>query len=812
MVRYPAWFQQLRTYYASNSARMFVLHFNIDDYVMDPEDAETPITRLVPFLERYARRSRAADQSVFNAIFRYSRSLDVVPDDNSDVTLNLLARSAMAGAGVGALVGGMTGGNVASGALLGAGVGAAAAQARASDTFGHQLYTTEERSVPDLRDPDKVLRVLERVLRSSAQRSLVIIEHVETLAPRGASGELRVNAEILARWATDYLFRSTDNLCILITRDLQEIDPAIYAPGTNCFPIQIDLPDEAERFAFLNYMEREAEEELRASGMGPRRMRRTLISGLAQIDPKLREALERGQQATNRADQVQILSKVAQGFRLVEIDQLNRQVRAEHELRQQTQHASDNGQLPPSASQPAPFHGSFGSGIAPLSAFNTGLNAPTTSQPGPFNGSQPAPTVSSPTFGGGLTALNASPPVAFPGERAPQRDEDAIIELDDIKRHKRRAINEQSNGLLEVIDTARGFDAIGGMEIVKHYLRTLSRLMLRNSVDRRYNHLIPRGLILAGPPGTGKTIIAEALALESNINMVKLRNVREGLVGQSERNLTRAFDVIKALSPILVFVDEIDQALGNRGLGQSSDGGTSERIFGQILEFIGDDRNRGNVIWVAATNRPDVLDAALLRRFDRIIPCLLPTPDEQALILEAMPHSITTLHYSAALEQMIGQRTPEIMQLLENKRDLIPTGAVIEAIVRRAAECAGDRTVRRTADQPTGTIDTSAVELHDLRLAVEDYRSNANATMYDYQSLLAIQACNFYSVMPELPLRTPFNDLIEQRDVPLSTIDSEGQAIPAFWREHRVSYSKLEEQIRGHREQLGLARRIEGGS
>ncbi|NTW02909.1 MAG: AAA family ATPase, partial [Oscillochloris sp.] len=178
---------------------------------------------------------------------------------------------------------------------------------------------------------------------------------------------------------------------------------------------------------------------------------------------------------------------------------------------------------------------------------------------------------------------------------------------------------------------------------------------------------------LAGPPGTGKTIIAEALALESNLNMVKLRNIRQQWVGASERNLTRAFEIIRALSPILVFVDEIDQAFGSRGLGQSNDAGTSERMFGQVLEFIGDDRNRGRVIWVAATNRPDAIDAALLRRFDRIIPCLLPTADEQMMILEALPRTISMLCYDETLEGLIDERSPVISAMLTEKKGLIPT-------------------------------------------------------------------------------------------------------------------------------------------
>jgi hypothetical protein len=780
MADYPLWFQQLRTYYASNSARMFVLHFNIDDYVIDPFDPNA-ITRLVPFLERYARRTRSTDGNPFSAIFRYSHSLDVVPDDTSEDTINQIAAGALGGAAIGGIAG-ATVGHGAMGVLGGAALGAAVARGRASDTFSHDIYRQEERGVGDLPEPSKVLRVFEHILRSPAQRSLVIIEHVEALAPSGyADQDQRLCAEILKRLATDYVFRSTDNLCLLISRDLNLIDQGIYAPGTNCFSIQIDLPNEAERGTFLGFMEAESQQEQLFSGGGPRRMRRSLISGLAQIDPQLREALERGQQATTRADQIRVLGKVAQGFRLVEIDQLNRQVRAEFEIAQQSERRDGMGNSVEAFGR-ATEHEGMGNSAEAFGG--PALNAPA------FGGSAPA----APAFSGG-TSVGKRDTSATAGE--------AVIRLDDIKRHKRRAINEQSNGLLEVIDVQRGFDAIGGMEIVKDYLRALSLRILASSVDGRYHHLIPRGLILAGPPGTGKTIIAEALALESNLNMVKLRNVREGLVGQSERNLTRAFDVIKALSPILVFVDEIDQAFGNRGLGQSSDGGTSERIFGQILEFLGNDRNRGNVIWVTATNRPDVLDAALLRRFDRIIPCLLPTPEEQGLILTAMPKSITTLRYDPALVTLIERQAEEIIRLLEGKRGLVPTGAVIETIVRRAAECAGDRA--------RGGYGDTTVALDDLRLAIEDYRSNADVIMYDYQSLLAIQACNFYSVMPLLPDRPPFDDLIEQRNAPLASVDGEGIVIPPFWREHAISYAKLNEQIGGHRAQLDRARRQEGG-
>ncbi|MEI7643691.1 MAG: ATP-binding protein [Chloroflexales bacterium] len=702
MATYPAWFQQLRIAYTSNAARMFILHFNVDDYVLSDAQSGNPVTRLVPFLESYARNTLSSGTSLFSTIFRYSHSLDIVSDGGVHPAGGPLERP---------------------GAANPAGVGAQP-PAQAGNTLSHNLYIREEKGIADLRKPTKVLRVLERILRSTAQRSLVIIEHVETLAPRDApDADQLINSEILKRWATDDTLRRSDNLGVLITPDLNLIDPGIYAPGTNCFPIQINLPGTGEREALLRAMEAEAKEERIYGGM----RRNSLISGLAQIDPQLQKTLERGTYMASSAEPVHILAEVSQGFRLVEIDQLNRQVRAEYAIAQQVA-----------------------------------------------------------------------------GDRSPQASGE-IIRLDDIKRQKRRVISEQSNGLLENLDVERGFDAIGGMAIVKKYLETLSGRILASRADpvsSPLRQLIPRGIILAGPPGTGKTIIAEALALESKLNMVKLRNVREAWVGQSERNLTRAFDIIKALSPILVFVDEIDQAFGSRSLGQSADGGTSERIFGQILEFLGDDRQRGNVIWVAATNRPDVLDAAMLRRFDRIIPCLLPTLEEQLQILAALPRSIKTLQYDSSLAAMIACQAPALTQLFQDRSGFVPTGAVIETICQRAAEWAGDHSHHR------GGI--SHVTLADIRLAVEDYRSNANAIMYDYQSLLAIQACNFYSVMPELPNRPPFFEIIEPRSIPLTDASGEGTSVPAFWRTNQIAQAKLAEQIRQHRAQLGLARRMEG--
>ncbi|NTW02413.1 MAG: hypothetical protein HGA19_14230, partial [Oscillochloris sp.] len=428
---YPEWFRRLRTYYASHSARMFVLHFNVDDYVLNPyPDTNMPTTRVIPLLERYARRYIDDGKGCFQAFFRYSHSLSVEIGDASDDTLERIVLSTF-----GMVVGASLGNQVASppGVLTGStgGVLASRVGIQANDQFSADVYRQFAQGVSDLPSPERVLRTLEQVLKHPHQRSLVIIEHVENLAPRDMpSPDQIVNAEILKRLATDYEFRSTDNLCVLITRDLSAIDPGVYAPGTNCFPIQINLPSDEERATFLQLMERENSTELVEGSTGQRRMRRTLISGLAAIDHRLQEALQRGKLADTRDEQIRAFGKLTQGFRLVEIDQLNRQVRA--------QYAIDH---PPATAATESLRHTAG------------------------------PQVS---WGDAVASPAPQPMASHLPQLSVQPGSGPIISVEQIKEHKRRAIEEQSGGLLEIVDVQRGFAAIGGMAVVKRYLATIS--------------------------------------------------------------------------------------------------------------------------------------------------------------------------------------------------------------------------------------------------------------------------------------------------------------------------------------------------
>lgn len=177
--RLPGWLQQLQAHYLSNAARLFVLSFNIDDYVLAPGDTGPQVTQLIPFLEHYGRSGGFGGQP-FGAIFRYSQSGGLTPDDTADLredALNTIGARALAGAAIGAAVGTLTGGQTAQGALTGAAVGAGIG---ASDSLrggvGEALFRDHSRHVGELDEPLQVLRTLESILRSIEPRSLVIIE------------------------------------------------------------------------------------------------------------------------------------------------------------------------------------------------------------------------------------------------------------------------------------------------------------------------------------------------------------------------------------------------------------------------------------------------------------------------------------------------------------------------------------------------------------------------------------------------------------------------------------------------------------
>lgn len=361
------------------------------------------------------------------------------------------------------------------------------------------------------------------------------------------------------------------------------------------------------------------------------------------------------------------------------------------------------------------------------------------------------------------------------GEVAP------ILRMEDVQQAKAEGIQAQSAELLEIVPPVRGFNEIGGLENLKQYLRKRTRLMLSSE----HSPLVPSGLLFAGPPGTGKTIIAEALATESGFNLVKMRNIQDKWVGSSERNLELVVNLLKDLHPVVVFIDEIDQAMVRRDTGQGGDGGVGARMFARILEEMSNASNRGRILWVAATNRADILDDALLRRFDRVVPLLTPDVSESCRIFATMINTIVKqsagnikVAYGGDLAQSgnidtQGRPNPtqqdldKFLPVAALTSEMGLTGAGIEIVVRRAVEIAYEEMV--DVPDKTGEQHLPLVESQHLLQAVRDFKPNHNRLTYDFQSLLAIRACNFYSVIPTLPKSGVYGRI--QR--PDGTIDTE---------------------------------------
>lgn len=255
--------------------------------------------------------------------------------------------------------------------------------------------------------------------------------------------------------------------------------------------------------------------------------------------------------------------------------------------------------------------------------------------------------------------------------------------LEHIKRLKSELI--QRSNLLELWEPRQGFESVGGYEPVKRLIKDrLIRVLREPGRAAHFGVEPPRGILLFGPPGTGKTIFAQALAKELNLPFInfKTENLYDPLLGMSGRRFDAAIRLAEQMAPCILFIDEIDR-FGKRG-SEAHDGASEEtrRVFNQILSWLGD-RGRKSIL-VGTTNTPEHLDPAFIRpgRFDCLVPFLYPDRAARRQILEihlgltrAQPRPPALAINEAELEQLLET-------LIAHTEGM--SGAELEELVKRA--------------------------------------------------------------------------------------------------------------------------------
>ena len=220
------------------------------------------------------------------------------------------------------------------------------------------------------------------------------------------------------------------------------------------------------------------------------------------------------------------------------------------------------------------------------------------------------------------------------------------------------------------------WDDIGGVDKVKQDLKEAVEWPLKFPDSfTRMGIAPPKGVLLYGPPGTGKTLLAKAVANESESNFIQVKgpSLLSMWVGKSEEGVRKIFERARQVSPCIIFFDEIDSLASKRGGAIGGGAKVTENVLNQLLAEMDGIEDLKNVIVIGATNRPDILDPALMRpgRFDRIVYVPVPTKEGRLQILK--------IH----TKNMPLDKSIKLDTLAEDTEGY--TGADIEALAREAA-------------------------------------------------------------------------------------------------------------------------------
>ena len=299
-------------------------------------------------------------------------------------------------------------------------------------------------------------------------------------------------------------------------------------------------------------------------------------------------------------------------------------------------------------------------------------------------------------------------------------EENKVLDMEYLSFKKKEMIEHEAAGLLEFMDTEYNLDAVSGHDFVKRQLRSHAK-----AIKRGQHEVAPMGYLIAGPIGTGKSFMVSAFAGEIGIPMVKFRNFRSKWQGESESNLEKVLNILKAMAPVAVMIDEADAYLGDRD--QEGDSGTSNRVFAQIASFMGDTSYRGKIIWFLITCRPDLLPIDLKRqgRAEEHFALFYPeTLSEKVALFETLVKKLKFGVHSFPVADLFKRYSHEV------------SGAEIESMLIRAMQ----RSVMEGH---------SMISKQDMEDVMEDFIPPAYPHAIRLQNLVAAVECTSKKMVPK---------------------------------------------------------------
>lgn len=281
------------------------------------------------------------------------------------------------------------------------------------------------------------------------------------------------------------------------------------------------------------------------------------------------------------------------------------------------------------------------------------------------------------------------------------------VDLDYLANVKRQKLHE--SGLVRLLEPLEGgFENVGGYGVLKQTLRErlIDRLKFAGRA-KRFGLKMPRGAILFGPPGTGKSLLARAVGAETKLPVLEMRETKSKWVGESEANTTQVFAIAASMAPCILFKDEID-TMGGRHSGDTS--GVTQSVFGIFLKELQEPDREW--FFLGATNVPEALDDALVRpgRVDFMCPMLYADAEAR----------LEVLRVHAVLKKRPLAPDVDLAKLVA--RTSMFSGAEIESLVERAVEEAFRREVASVLEGDTDA--SEVVTMQDFENALSNFQMN----------------------------------------------------------------------------------------